>query len=153
MARRKTIADAEAAEAAWFLAGATEIGPLDLVEAAIAAHQAAQAELIALVQNTVPAKRMSGLRVQAEQLYQARLSFGVDTAAFVQTPIETMEQLVTFARYVAGLERDVQSWSCPYEIGVRHLGAAMDNVAAALERLSVTAPAITTARAPLALAA
>ncbi|MCJ2127995.1 hypothetical protein [Methylobacterium sp. E-045] len=153
MARRKTIADAEAAEAARFLEGATEIGPLDPVNRAIATHRAAQAELIALVHNTVPAKRTSGLKAQAEELDQARRVFDAATTAFVRTPIETMAQLVTFTGYVASLERDVRSWFCPYEIKVWHLGEAMDAVADALTHLSAAPPAVPITREAIALAA
>lgn len=150
MARCKTIADADATR---FLEGAIEIGPLDPMDAAIATHRAAQAELIALVHNTLPPKRMSGLKAQAEEIERARRVFDAATTAFVRTPIETMAQLVTFTGYVASLERDVRSCFCPYEIKVWHLGNAMDAVAGALARLSVAPPATPTARTRLALAA
>ena len=49
MARRQIIADAEVAEAARLLAGATEVGPLDPVDAAIATHRAAWAKMVRAV--------------------------------------------------------------------------------------------------------
>ncbi|MCJ2132214.1 hypothetical protein [Methylobacterium sp. E-045] len=150
MARRKTIADAEAAEVARFLDGATDVGPLDPVDAAIATHRAAWAKMLTLYE----AKKTAKPRYKAEyalQDYKDVYSEHVDE--FVRTLLTTMAQVTAFASYIAEFSGTFMPWDCPSSARGWQLSAAMANVADALVRLSAAAPAITTARAPLALAA
>lgn len=147
MARRKTIADADAAEAARFLEGATVIGPLDPVDAAIASHRAAWTELSVIVEKSRKAKFRSELfntRLDAIKLYEAR------TDVLVETPLMTMAHVLAFTAYIASLEAyGPRPDPYPYQIEIGPLADAMANVAGALVRLAATPDA----RAPLALAA
>lgn len=150
MARRKTIVDVEAAEAARFLAGAIEVGPLDPVDAAIATHRAAWTKLLALYEASKTAKPKYKA-AYALQDYKDVYSEQVDV--FVLTPLATMAHVTAFASYVAEFSGTFMPWDCPSSARGWQLSAAMANIADALVRLSAAAPAITPARAPLALAA
>ena len=150
MARRQIIADAEVAEAARLLAGATEVGPLDPVDAAIATHRAAWAKMVALYE----AKKTAKPKYKAEyalQDYKDVYSEHVDV--FARTPLATMAQVTAFSSYVAEFSGTFMPWDCPSSARGWQLSAAMANVADALVRLSAVAPAVTRSRAPLTLAA